>query len=235
VFEGSHVSDATSVGGTIYAGGDASVVGGDIACSCVGTWRSDDGIDWAASQPSMDDSFQAFAAKPKLTLVITDGGYIGRGLWYSTNFFDWDKPDIDVGESMGFLDATSDGQRIVAVGYGGEEFEEAVALVTDGSKWSTVTIDSSFPPAEQVAWAGGKFVAVGAQRATPGTSWWSADGAGWTHGPDVPFPAPDPVPPEAGDDPFVDRTLGAGTPGFVLAQTYDEGLHVWFAPLAAFD
>jgi hypothetical protein len=235
VFDGSHVSDATAVDGTIYAGGGASVVGGDIACDCVGTWRSENGVDWEASQPSMEDTFQAFAAKPNLLLVIMAGGYIGRGLWYSTNFFDWAEPDLQVDESMGFLDATSDGQRIVAVGYGGDEFDQAVALVTDGSTWTVQTIGSGFPPAEQVAWAGGTFVAVGAERATPGTSWWSTDGAVWTRGPNIPFPPPDPMPPEGGDNPFVDRTMGAGTPGFILTQTYDEGLHVWFAPLGAFD
>lgn len=167
--------------------------------------------------------------------MIAYGNYIGQGLRYSTNFSgqEWSEPDLDL-EGTGYLDAASDGQRIVAVGYSGDEFEQAIAVVTDGSTWSTTLIDAATGPAEQLTWAGGRFVAIGAQRAIPGRSWWSVDGLDWTSGPDVPFPPADPLPPEAGDDPFVHRTIGGGTPGVVLAQTYDDGLHVWFAPLSAF-
>jgi hypothetical protein len=228
-FNGSYVSDATAVGATLYAAGDAGVTGGDIACNCVNVWRSVNGTDWDTSTVYEDDSFMAFAAMPEIVLLITYGNYIGQGLRYSADFQTWTEPDLDLGESSGLLDAASDGQRIVAVGYAGEEFNDALALVTDGSTWTTWVIEDAAGPAEQLTWAGGRFVAVGR------VTWWSTDGSAWARGPNVPYPPPDPVPPEAGDDPFAHRTIGGGAPGVVLAQTYDEGLHVWFAPVTAFD
>lgn len=228
-FNGSYVSDATAVGATMYAAGDASVMGGDIACSCVNVWRSVNGTDWDSSTVYEDDSFMAFAATPEIVLVITYGNYIGQGLRYTADFQTWTEPDPGLGEGSGLLDAVSDGQRIVTVGYTGDEYETAIAVVTDGSIWTTSLIEDAAGPAEQLTYAGGRFVAVGRH------TWSSTDGLSWVRGPEVPYPPPDPVPPEAGDDPFAHRTIGGGTPGVVLAQTYDEGVHVWFAPVTAFD
>jgi hypothetical protein len=39
---------------------------------------------------------------------------------------------------------------------------------------------------------------------------------------------------EPGDNPFQQRTIGGGDPGFVVAQTLADGLHVWFAPSGTF-
>ena len=232
-FTGGSVIDATADGGTMYAAGETTLHGGDIACdgTCVAVWRSTNGTDWDSSIVVDGDVFGTFAVRPGLALVITYGNYIGQGPWYSTDFDSWSAPPgVELGEGSGLLDAASDGSRIVAVGYAGDLYDEAIALVTDGNNWTIVPIDSTAgSPAEQVAWAGGKFVAIGA------VTWWSADGLTWQRGPDVPYPPPDDPGPEPGDDPFVRRTVGAGGPAVVLAQTYDEGLHVWFAPLSAFD
>jgi hypothetical protein len=66
------------------------------------------------------------------------------------------------------------------------------------------------------------------ERPGPGGSTRSAPSASSSSRPNMPSHTP---PPEGGDDPFLHRTIGAGGPGVVLADTADDGLHVWFAPL----
>jgi hypothetical protein len=165
--------------------------------------------------------------------VLSAGSFIGKNLTYSDDFDTWLIPFVELGDSRGLLDAASDGQRVVAVGYGGD-YNRAVVMVTDGTNWSIGPLDAeSGAPAEQVVWAGDRYVAVGTG---PGValSWWSADGYTWARGPDVgPVPVIDPGQ-EPGDDPFRHRTIGAGGPGVVLAESADDGLHVWFAPIGVF-
>ena len=238
-FTGGTVSEATTTGGQMYAAGAAAVTNGDIACaSCVAAWRSENGTDWNQSVVVMDDSLRAFAAIPGLALVVMSGQNLGRALRMSTDFDEWTAPPVTLPDGGGYLDATGDGERIVAVGYGRNDLGVASALVADGQEWSQVSIDAdTFAPAEQVAWAGGQFVAVGTEIGgdhVHAVSWSSTDGLSWTPGPDVyDLPRP-PLGSEPGDNPFHQRTIGGGTPGFVLAQTLPDGLHVWFAPARAF-
>ena len=152
----------------------------------------------------------------------------------SSDFDTWDKPNIDLAEGSGYLDAVASTKRIVAVGYAGDTHDIPISLVWDGSTWSGSSIGDSAggAPAEQVTWGGGQFVAVGTKIGgdrLQAVSWSSADGLTWRAGPDVYDLARPPVPPEAGDDPFQHRAIGAGDPGFVLAQTVGDELHVWFA------
>jgi len=237
-FNGSAVLDATSVGSTMFAAGEASVTGGDIACdgTCVAAWRSTNGTDWNQSVIVDGDSFQTFASMPGLSVAVTHGSYIGKSVWSSTDFDTWAHPDTAIPEGDGFLDAASDGSRIVLVGYGStteDDYGAAVGLVTNGSGWDVVSIDESSGPAEQLTWAAGRFVAVGTG---PGVivTWWSTDGQTWTRGPDVGPALSLNLGPVGGDDPFNHRTIGAGAPGVVLTQTGTDRLHVWFAPMSAF-
>jgi hypothetical protein len=237
-FTGSSVSEASSVGSKMYAAGDATTVSGDIACTCVSAWQSANGTDWTQSTVAQDDSFQAFAAVPDMALVIANGSYIGQAPRASTDFESWNNPEIDLAEGSGYLGAAAGTNRIVAVGYGGDSKDIPISLVWDGSTWSGSSIGGGTGgPAEQVAWAGGQFVAVGTKVGGDrlvAVSWSSQDGLTWKPAPDVydlPRPA---VPPEAGDDPFQHRTIGGGTPGFVVAQTIADRLHVWFATAETF-
>jgi hypothetical protein len=240
-FEGSSVVDATSAHDTMYAAGFAGLIGGDIVCdNCVGMWRSQNGTDWSQTQPFEDDSFQSFAVIPDMALVIANGTYIGQALRASSDFDTWAPPDIDLAEGSGYLDtaAASNDQIIVAVGYAGEDYDIPISLVWDGSKWSGTSIEEGAgAPAEQVTFADGRFVAVGTLMVggrLHAVSWSSHNGLDWTRGPDVyDLPRP-PLPPEAGDDPFQHRTIGGGDPGFVVAQTLADGLHVWFATAGTF-
>jgi hypothetical protein len=235
-FTGSYVSDAMAIGGTMYVAGETTAIGGDIDCSCVTVWQSDNGVDWNSSTAYEDDVFMAFAATPNVVLVIAYGNYIGQGLRYTTNLAasEWSEPDVDLREGSGFLDVAADGQRIVAVGYTGDEFDDydvALAMVTDGSTWTVNTIDAtSGVPADLVTSIAGRFVAVGGE-----VSWSSLDGVSWLVGPSLPNVPSHSPPPEGGDDPFLHRTIGSGGPGIVLADTGDDGLHVWFAPPSAFE
>jgi hypothetical protein len=88
-------------------------------------------------------------------------------------------------------------------------------------------------PAEQVASAAGKFVAVGTGPGVIAT-WWSPDGRSWRRGPDVGPALSLDLGALGGDDPFNHRTIGASSAGVVLAQTGTDRIHVWFAPLTAF-
>ncbi len=215
------------------------MTGGDIACNCVAAWRSGDGTDWTQSVALEDDSFNAFAALPDMALMIAYGTYIGQAVRVSTDFDTWAKPNIDLAEGSGYLDAAASKDRIVAVGYAGDTYDIPISLFWDGSTWSGSSIGDGAggAPAEQVAWGGGQFVAVGTTIGGDrlhAVSWSSADGLTWHSGPDVyDLPRP-PVPPEAGDDPFQHRTIGGGDPGFVVAQTLADGLHVWFATAGTF-
>jgi hypothetical protein len=56
----------------------------------------------------------------------------------------------------------------------------------------------------------------------------------WTRGPDVYDRQPDDLGPTPGDDPFHHRAVSAGPLGIAVAETFDDGLHVWFEPRSAF-
>ena len=102
--------------------------------------------------------------------------------------------------------------------------------MSEGSSWTVATIDAtSGVPADLVTWIGGRFVALGRQ-----ISWTSVDGSSWVGGPALPN-MPSHTPPDlTGDDPFLHRTISSGGTGVVVADTADDGLHVWFAPLEVF-
>jgi hypothetical protein len=233
VFEGGTIEDAASVGGRVYAAGGATLVGGDIACNCVAVWRSHSDSEWDQAEVSDDDTFNAFAVVPDMILVINHGNYIGQSLRSSPDYDTWTAPDAALAEGSGYLDAAASDDRIVAVGYWGPDYDIPISLVWNGSIWLGTSFDEHVgAPAEQVAFAGGRFVAIGSQKSTRlvAISWSSADGLTWTRGPDVYDREREDLGPEPGDDPFTHRTIGAGAPGFVLAQTFSDGLHVWSAP-----
>jgi hypothetical protein len=252
VFEGGAVVDAATSGGFMYAAGTAGVVGGDILCECAGLWSSANGTDWQQSTVTSEDSFQQVAAAgdtPQFIVGIANGTYLGRAVWMVNGpDFDWHLADTGLSEdaSWGFIDAAGSDSRVVAVGYRGNAFDEPIALVTNGSTWSVDTIDADTAAlAEQVTWAAGLFaadgvfVAVGTAHAgvnrTVAVSWMSADGgATWHPGPTVYSRPADPLGPEPGDDPINHRTIGSGEPGVVVAQTFADGLHMWFAQWTAF-
>ena len=219
----------------MFAAGETTVTGGDIACNetCVAAWQSSNGTDWSQSVVVDGNLSNTFASMPGLSVAVTHGSYIGKSIWSSTDFDTWAHPDTQIPEGDGFLDAVSDGQRIVLVGYGptsNDDYGQATALVSEGSSWTVATIDAtSGVPADLVTWIGGRFVALGRQM-----SWTSLDGSSWVHGPALPN-MPSHTPPDlTGDDPFLHRTIGSGGTGVVVADTADGGLHVWFAPLEVF-
>jgi hypothetical protein len=237
-FTDASVVDSSSVGPTMFAAGEATSTGGDIACdgTCVVAWRSGNGTEWSPSRVVDGDSFQTLGSMPGLTVVVTLGSYIGKAVWSSTDFDTWSRQTTGIPESDGFLDAASDGQRIVLVGYGpteSDDYGKPVALVTNGSSWDLVSMGEASGPAEQVASAAGRFVAVGTGPGVIAT-WWSTDGRAWTRGPDVGPALSLDLGPLGGDDPFNHRTIGASSAGVVLAQTGTDRLHVWFAPMSAF-
>jgi hypothetical protein len=241
-FSDAAVGKATAAANFVYAGGSALTEGGDISCDCVALWRSSDGVDWLRSTISDSElAMNTFAVLPGsagFEVAVTHGGFIGQAVFSSVGWDDWGPADVTLAEGSGLLDATTDGQQIVLVGYGGDAYDQAIAWVTDGTTWTPVTIDdSSGAPAEDVTHGHDKFVAIGTlmggDRVTA-ISWWSADGLTWTRGPDVSDLARPDILPEPGDDPFQYRTIGAGDPGVVLGQTVDDVLHVWFAPWEAF-
>jgi hypothetical protein len=169
------------------------------------------------------------------SVVGTAGSYIGKGVWSSTDSDTWARPD-GIPDSDGFLDATSDGQRIVLVGYGptaDDDYGQAVALVCDGSTWDLVSMGEASGPPNRSRPRPARFVAVGTGPGVIAT-WWSTDGRAWTRGPDVGPALSLDLGPLGGDDPFNHRTIGAGSAGVVLAQTGTDRLHVWFAPMSAF-
>ena len=229
-FTGGSVMEATSAGGQVYAAGEAQVHSGDIGCNCVSAWRSADGTDWTQSIALEDDSFYAFAALPDLALVIGYGNYIGQALRVSTDFESWSVPEAGLAEGSGYLDATASDDRIVAVGYWGDQYDIPISLAWNGSIWLGGSFDESAGvPADLVTWTGAQFVALGGA-----VAWSSSDGLTWLRGPQLPNMPTHTPPPEGGDDPFLHRTIGAGVPGVVVADTADDGLHVWFAPSEAF-
>lgn len=240
-FTGGYVSEAATSDAYLYGAGGTTVFAGDIACNCVAAWRSTDGIDWAQSIVVEDDTFLDMAVlpgangAPDLTFVITYGTYIGQGFRYSTDFDTWQEPGFTLDEGSGLLDVAHDGQHLVAVGYAGENYDEAIAMVTDGTTWSTGSIDATIGgPAEQVTWGGGVFVAIGSGTGPGAVSWTSLDGTDWTRGPDVHHRPLDDPGPEPGDDPFQRREVAASQSGIVVAQTFADGLHVWFTPMTVF-
>ena len=152
-FTGSSVSEATSVGSTMYAAGDATVTNGDIACICVVAWRSTNGTDWSQSVAVPNDSLHAFAASPSLALVVSSGSNIGRALRVSTDFDTWAPAPVTLPDGGGYLDATGHAKTIVAVGYGRGDLGVASSLVYDGQDWLQASIDAdTLAPAEQVTW-----------------------------------------------------------------------------------
>jgi len=234
VFSSGSVADATTENGVMYAAGAAQVTGGDLVCECAALWKSADGTNWAQSTVTPPGSFTslAVAGAPPFAVAIGNRTYVGDALMYTTGFDSWNERDPGLGEDWGFLDATADATRIVAVG-GRGDFSEAIALVTDGTTWTVTPIDSD-AVAEQVTAIPGGFLAIGTQNGFAPT-WISADGSSWQPGPPVyEFPDVDFTPEPPGDTPFNDRTVGASVLGIVVADTFADGLHVWYAPLAAF-
>lgn len=236
-FTGGLVNDATTSAGVMYAAGETSVTGGDIACDCAALWRSADGTNWQQSTVSPPDSFSvvAVAGTPPFAVAIGNRTHVGDAVMYTSDFDTWTAADPGLEDDWGFLDAAADASRVVAVGWS-NDFSEAIALVTDGSDWAVHAIGGG-AVAEQVTPIAGGFIAIGTTQASGhvvAISWTSPDGVSWQAGPNVYDRVAEGPGLEPGDDPFNHRTIGSGAAGVVVAQTFSDGLHVWLAPLTIF-
>lgn len=217
-------------------------------------WRSSDGTAWQrVGFPATESELSTVAAAGGL--LVASQGYPQFSeplLWYSTDLGDSWRPaqtDLDVGEdsNLGIVDIAATDGRFVAVGYEQLDEYQPIALVsTDGATWQSANLARS--PArqifEQVSARPGGFIAVatGHESGEEGLSWTSADGLDWAAGPAIysrtrvfePGDTP-------GDDVVNHRALAVGASGVVVAASWDfaesedEGLHVWYAPLGTFD
>jgi hypothetical protein len=215
-------------------------------------WRSNDGTAWQrVGAPPLDTGLYTVAASGNL--LVASQGYPQFSpplLWYSTDLGDNWQPaqtDLVMGEdgNVGIVDVAADGGRFVAVGYEErEDYEPLVLVSTDGASWQS----ASLPPAaagqifDQVSARPGGYLALTHRSGGDGRSWTSADGAGWSAGPTIyernlvfqPGDTP-------GDDVVTHRALAVGPAGAVVAEFWrfaepgQGGLHVWFAPPAAFE
>ena len=165
--------------------------------------------------------------------------YIGQAVRVSTDFDTWAKPNVDLAEGSGYLDAAASKDRIVAVGYAGDDLDIPISLFWDGSTWSGSSIDDGAAAPLLSRWPGEAANSSQSAPRSPATDSTRSVGPPPTAWPGPPglmsttCRGPDPGT-AAGDDPFQHRTIGGGDPGFVVAQTLADGLHVWFATAGTF-